>query len=85
MSTKPHTASVLEKTALQHAQDLQHTSLKIFLVFLAIALGAFWAAISDWGFVWKWIAGLAILAAFAAGVAGFVSGVRVFQLSKNSS
>ena len=85
MSTQAHTESDSEKTALQHAQDLHRSSLKVFLVFFAIALGAIWAAISEWGYVWRWIGIFAVLVGFASGAAGFISGVRVFQLSKEKS
>jgi len=84
MSASTSTEADSTRTALQHAQDLHRNSLKIFLVFFAIALGAIWAAISEWGFLWKWIGILAMFVAFASGVAGFISGVRVVQLSKNS-
>ena len=85
MSTQTHTESDSDKSALQHAQDLHRSSLKVFLVFFVIALGAFWAAISEWGFVWRWIGMFAILVGFVSGIAGFISGVRVFQLSKEKS
>ena len=85
MLTQIRKESDSEKSALQHAQDLHRSSLKVFLVFFAIALGAFWAAISELGFVWRWIGMFAILVGFASGIAGFISGIRVFQLSKEKS
>lgn len=39
-----------ERSALQHAQDLHRSSLKIFLVFFAIARGAFWGRNLRMGF-----------------------------------
>ena len=70
-----------ERTALEHAQDWQRIAGTLCIIFLAVALLAFWAAQAGYA-VFGTIAFFAVLAGAMSGVAAFLSGVRAIQLSR---
>jgi hypothetical protein len=74
-----------DRTALQHAQDWKRSATVLFLTCFVVAGAAFWAAQAGFGSLWAKIGSLAILVGAMSGVAAFVCGVRIIQLSRDKN